>query len=91
MGGGLSDEEANRLPQKKVLLNAESENPGRTSLKRESRMSAQSVGKIPQGTGYKVFDMNGIYLYRGTWQGEFKSHGRAVILKFDNGRTAVFR
>ena len=91
LGGGISDEEANRLPQKKVLLNAKSENPGRTSLKRESRMSSQSVGKIPQGTGYKIFDMNGIYLYRGTWQGEFKSHGRAVILKFDNGRTAVFR
>ena len=54
-------------------------------------MSSQSVGKIPQGTGYKIFDMNGIYLYRGTWQGEFKSPSGAVILKFDNGRTALFR
>ena len=93
-GGGLSsgipEEEANRLPQKKVLLNAESENPGTTSLKRDSRMSSQSVGKIPLGMGYKAFDVNGIYLYRGTWQGEFKSPSGAVILKFDNGRTAKF-
>ena len=88
---GISEEYVNRLPQKKILLNAESENPGRTSLKRNSRMSSQSVGKIPQGTGYKIFDMNGIYLYRGTWQGGFKSPSGAVILKFENGRTAVFR
>ena len=94
-GGGLSsgipEEEANRLPQKKVLLNAESENPGTTSLKREFSKTIQGVGTVSPGTGYKAFDMNGIYLYRGTWQGEFRSHGRGVILKFDNGRTAVFR
>ena len=90
-GSGIPAEDANRLPQKKVLLNAESENPGTTSLKRDSRMSSQSVGKIPLGMGYKAFDLNGIYLYRGTWQGEFKSPSGAVILKFDNGRTAVFR
>lgn len=87
---GISDEDANRLPQKKVLLNEESENPGTTSLKRDSRMSSQSVGKIPLGMGYKAFDLNGIYLYRGTWQGEFKSPSGAVILKFDNGRSAKF-
>ena len=94
-GGGLSsgipEEEANRLPQKKVLLNAESENPGTTSLKREFSKTIQGVGTVSPGTGYKAFDMNGIYLYRGTWQGEFKSSNGAVILKFDNGRTAVFR
>ena len=89
-GSGIPAEDANRLPQKKVLLNAESENPGTTSLKRDSRMSSQSVGKIPLGMGYKAFDLNGIYLYRGTWQGEFKSPSGAVILKFDNGRSAKF-
>ena len=88
---GIPEEYVNRLPQKKVLLNAESENPGRTSLKRDSRMSSQSVGKIPLGTSFNAFDMNGIYLYQGSWQGGFKSHGRAVILKFDNGKTVVFR
>ena len=91
MGGGLSDEEANRLPQKKVLLNAESENSGRTFLNREPRVTNQGVWDVLPGTGYKVFDVNGVYLYQGVWRGEFKSHGRAVILKFDNGRTAVFR
>lgn len=89
-GSGIPAEDAGRLPQKKVLLNAESENPGTTSLKRDSRMSSQSVGKIPLGMGYKAFDLNGIYLYRGTWQGEFKSPSGAVILKFENGRSAKF-
>ena len=91
MGGGISDEEAARLPQKKVLLSAESENPGTTSLKREFSKAIQGVGTISPGIGFKAFDMNGIYLYQGTWQGKFKSHGRAVILKFENGKTAVFR
>ena len=91
LGGGISDEEAARLPQKKVLLSAESENPGTTSLKREFSKAIQGVGTISPGIGFKAFDMNGIYLYQGTWQGKFKSHGRAVILKFENGKTAVFR
>ena len=91
MGGGLSDEDEKRLPQKKVLLNDGSENSDRTFLKRESRMTNQGVWGVSPGTGYKVFDTNGIYLYQGSWQGGFKSHGRAVILKFDNGRTALFR
>ena len=91
VGSGISDEEANRLPQKKVLLNIESENSGRTFLNRESRMWGQGIAKILPGTGYKAFDMNGIYLYHGTWQGEFKSRNGAVILKFENGWTAVFR
>lgn len=85
----IPEEYVNRLPQKKVLLNAESENPGTTSLKRESRMF-QGMAKIPLGTGYKAFDVNGVYLYQGTWRGEFKSRGGAVFLKFDNGLTAKF-
>ena len=88
---GISDEDANRLPQKKVLLSAESENPGTTSLPHKSSKKIQCVGNVPPGTGYKAFDMNGIYLYRGYWQGLSKLQGRAVILKFENGKTAVFR
>ena len=91
MGGGLSDEEANRLPQKKVLLNNESGNSDRTFLKQESRMTNQGMWGVFPGMGYKVFDANGVYLYRGSWQGKFDSRGRTEILKFDNGRTAVFR
>ena len=94
-GGGASakipEENIARLPKKKVLQNAESVNPGTTSLPQDSRLSPQSMGKIPPGTGFKAFDMNGIYLYRGSWLGVSKFQGRAVILKFENGRTAVFR
>ena len=90
-GSGVSDEDANRLPQKKVLLNAESVNPGTTSLPHKFGKEIQGVGNVPPGTGYKAFDMNGIYLYRGSWDGSFTAQGKPVILKFDNGRTAVFR
>jgi hypothetical protein len=73
------------------LLNAESVNPGTTSLPRKFGKEIQGVGNVPPGTIYKAFDMNGIYLYRGTWNGSFTAQGKPVILKFDNGRTAVFR
>lgn len=88
---GLTEDDVSRLPQKKVLLNAESENPGTTSLPRKFGKKIQGVGNVPPGTIYKAFDMNGIYLYRGTWNGSFTAQGKPVILKFDNGRTAVFR
>ena len=87
----FSEDDVARLPQKKVLLNAESENPGTTSLPRKFGKEIQGVGNVQPGTGYKAFDMNGIYLYRGTWNGCFTVQGKPVILKFDNGRTAVFR
>ena len=87
----FSEDDVARLPQKKVLLNAESENPGTTSLPRKFGKKIQGVGNVPPGTIYKAFDMNGIYLYRGTWNGSFTAQGKPVILKFDNGRTAVFR
>ena len=87
----FSEDDVARLPQKKVLLNAKSVNPGTTSLPRKFGKKIQGVGNVPPGTIYKAFDMNGIYLYRGTWNGSFTAQGKPVILKFDNGRTAVFR
>ncbi len=87
----FSEDDIARLPQKKVLLNAESVNPGTTSLKREFSKAIQGVGTISPGIGFKAFDMNGIYLYQGTWNGRFTVHGNPVVLKFENGRTAVFR
>lgn len=86
----FSEDDVARLPQKKVLLNAESKDPGTTSLPRKFGKKIQGVGNVPPGTIYKAFDMNGIYLYRGTWNGSFTAQGKPVILKFDNGRTAVF-
>ena len=90
-GGSIPAEDAKYLPKKKVLLNAEPVNPGTTSLPRESGKAIQGMGTVPQGTNYKAFDMNGIYLNRGSWGGSFTAQGKPVILKFDNGRTAVFR
>ena len=88
---GFSEDDVARLPQKKVLLNAESKDPGTTSLPHKFGKDIQGVGNVPPGTIYKAFDMNGIFLYRGTWNGRFTAQGEPVILKFDNGRTAVFR
>ena len=88
---GIPEEYVNRLPQKKVLLSAESENPGTTSLPHKSSKGIRDVGIVPQGTGYKAFDVNGVYLYRGMWQGVIESLNGAVILKFDNGKIAVVR
>lgn len=88
---GLTEDDVSRLPQKKVLLNAESENPGTTSLPHKFGKEIQGVGNVQPGTGYKAFDMNGVYLFRGSWGGSFTAQGKPVILKFDNGRNAVFR
>lgn len=87
----FSEDDVARLPQKKVLLNAESKDPGTTSLPHKFGKDIQGVGNVPPGTIYKAFDMNGFFLYRGTWNGRFTAQGKPVILKFDNGRTAVFR
>ena len=91
LSSGLSDEDANRLPKKKVLLNEESVNPGTTSLPRESGKAIQGMWTVPPGTGYKAFDMNGIYLNRGSWNGSFTTLGKPIVLKFENGKTVVFR
>ena len=68
---GFSEDDVARLPQKKVLLNAESKDPGTTSLPHKFGKDIQGVGNVPPGTIYKAFDMNGIFLYRGTWNGRF--------------------
>jgi hypothetical protein len=88
---GFSEDDVARLPQKKVLLNAESKDPGTTSLPHKFGKDIQGVGNVPPGTIYKAFDMNGFFLYRGTWNGRFTAQGKPVILKFENGRTSVFR
>ena len=87
----FSEDDVARLPQKKVLLNAESKDPGTTSLPHKFGKDIQGVGNVPPGTIYKAFDMNGFFLYRGTWNGRFTAQGKPVILKFENGRTSVFR
>ena len=49
---------------------------------------AQSV--MP-GMRYRVFDLNGVYLYDGIWQGSLKTVGSTRIVRFENGKTVIFR
>ena len=79
-------EDVQRLPQKKVLLHAEPDNPGTTFWAKK-----QKVTQGVLGMRYKAFDANGVYLYQGVWQGDLMSHGHAVLLRFENGQIAVFR
>ena len=85
LSSGLSDEDAARLPQKKVLADT-SEKPLRISESAEFL-----VESVMPGMRYRVFDLNGVYLYDGTWQGSFKALGKPVLVRFENGQTAVFR
>ena len=85
LSSGLSDEDAARLPQKKVLADT-SEKP----LRIFEPVTFMAPSVVP-GMRYRVFDLNGVYLYDGTWQGSFKAQGKPVLVRFENGQTAVFR
>ncbi len=127
-GGGaegvISDEQASRLPTKKVQIDQASipaetpasEQPGDTTSAADTTSadtsasagdssaaadslgnplwftkSAPLAGSVTQGMQYRVFDMNGIYLYEDRWRGSIKALGRPVIVRFGNGLTKVFR
>ena len=85
LSSGLSDEDAARLPQKKILADT-SEKP--LWIFEPVTFMAPSV--VP-GMRYRVFDLNGVYLYDGTWQGNFKTQGKPVLVRFEKGLTAIFR
>ena len=85
LSSGLSDEDAARLPQKKILADT-SEKP----LRIFEPVTFMAPSVVP-GMRYRVFDLNGVYLYDGTWQGSFKAQGKPVLVRFENGQTAVFR
>ena len=85
LSSGLSDEDAARLPQKKILADT-SEKP----LRIFEPVTFMAPSVVP-GMRYRVFDLNGVYLYDGTWQGNFKAQGKPVLVRFENGQTAVFR
>ncbi len=91
-GNGISQEDVDRLPQKKFQIDMSGSQVDSNEKPLGVQQNFAPIPRIvPPGTGYKAFDMNGIYLYRGAWNGSFTVHGNPVILKFDNGRTAVFR
>jgi hypothetical protein len=85
LSSGLSDEDAARLPQKKILAD-NFEKP----LRIFEPVTFMAPSVVP-GMRYRVFDLNGVYLYDGTWQGNFKAQGKPVLVRFENGQTAVFR
>lgn len=120
LSSGLSDEDAARLPQKKILGETAEPAPADTSAKdsvgEQPKDSSASVSdssgaaadtsekplqiiepanfmveSVMQGMRYRVFDLNGVYLYDGTWQGSFKVQGKPVLVRFENGQTTVFR
>lgn len=87
-GGGVSDEQASRLPTKKVLI--ASADAGDSGTLRISA-TAELAKSVALGMRYRVFDMNGVFLYEGRWQGNLKAPGKPVIVRFGNGQTKVFR
>lgn len=109
---GLTEEDAARLPQKKILAESATsvpadtsakipvdEQPGDTTSAAEDSLgnslrftkAVPLAGSVTQGMQYRVFDMNGVYLYEDRWQGSIKALGRPVIVRFGNGLTKVFR
>ncbi len=106
-GGGVSNEDAARLPQKKILAEIAEPAPADTSASVSDSSGAAAdtsekplqiiepanfmVESVVPGMRYRVFDLNGVYLYDGTWQGNFKAQGKPVLVRFENGQTAVFR
>lgn len=98
-GGGISDEEAARLPQKKVLAESSASEGDSSGIAADTSEKPLRIFEpatfmasfVVPGMRYRVFDLNGVYLYDGTWQGSFKAQGKPVLVRFENGQTAVFR
>lgn len=99
LSSGLSDEDAARLPQKKILAESsasvgDSSGIAADTSEKPLRISESAeflVESVMPGMRYRVFDLNGVYLYDGTWQGNFKTQGKPVLVRFENGLTAIFR
>ena len=99
LSSGLSDEDAARLPQKKILAESSASEGDSSGIAADTsekplRISESVTFMAPSvmpGMRYRVFDLNGVYLYDGTWQGSFKALGKPVLVRFENGQTAVFR
>ena len=120
LSSGLSDEDAARLPQKKVL--AESSEPAQADTSAKTPVGEQPtdsagvqqgdsanvttpdstekplfvlrgapVGGSLLGLRYSEFDVNGVFIRSGIWQGSLKATGSTRVVRFENGKTAIFR
>ena len=43
------------------------------------------------GLRYSEFDVNGVFIRSGIWQGSLKATGSTRVVQFENGKTAIFR
>ena len=120
LSSGLSDEEAARLPQKKILAESSTPVPADTSAKTPvGEQPTDSVVAQPNdsvgvttpdstdkplfisrgapvggsllGLRYSEFDVNGVFIRSGIWQGSQKATGSTRVVRFENGKTAIFR
>ena len=120
LSSGLSDEEAARLPQKKILAESSTPVPADTSAKipvgeqpTDSVVAQPNdsvgvttpdstdkplfisrgalVGGSLLGLRYSEFDVNGVFIRSGIWQGSLKATGSTRVVRFENGKTAIFR
>jgi len=95
----FSEDDIARLPQKKILADTsasvgDSSGTAADTSRKPLRIFEPVTFMVPSvvpGMRYRVFDLNGVYLYDGTWQGSFKAQGKPVLVRFENGQTAVFR
>ena len=49
------------------------------------------VGGSLLGLRYSEFDVNGVFIRSGIWQGSLKATGSTRVVRFENGKTAIFR
>jgi hypothetical protein len=99
LSSGLSDEDAARLPQKKILAESSASVGDSSGIAADTSEKPLRIFEpvtfmapsVVPGMRYRVFDLNGVYLYDGTWQGNFKTQGKPVLVRFENGLTAIFR
>jgi|GEM_PF-2523391 len=119
-GGGVSNEDAARLPQKKILAESAEPAPADTSAKDPVGEQPKDSAGVQEGDSanvttpdstekplfisreapvngsllglrYNEFDVNGVFIRSGIWQGSLKATGSTRIVRFENGKTAIFR
>lgn len=96
----LSRDEAELLPQQKKqddvdLIDTGSQDSSADTLEvpllfQDAFSNGVAKGAL-RGCGYRIFDMNGVLLGRGVWNGSIRHLNGHVILKFDNGFTSILR
>ena len=99
--------EAARLPQKKVLAESSEPAQADTSASEgDSSGTVADTSEKPlrifepanfvtpsvvPGMRYHVFDVNGVFIRSGIWQGSLKATGSTRVVRFENGKTVILR